>query len=191
MNKSPITLKDNNHFFFKNWLCLFLLTLLSYSHYIIYFLWGNHDWQWIKSGTPLLSGVFEGRFSQFILQTLLTNGNILPITTIFISLAFYSLASFMLLKLFNTPQNKIHYILAGLFLTTSPYTISWLYFAFITLSCLSWPFFIILSFVLLTKSQTSKHQLVLRILSSILFLLSIGGYPPTINLIGIIFDKSR
>ena len=99
MKNTKLTSKDSSLFLIKNWLNLFLLTVLFYSHFIFYFLWGNHDWQWVKSGTPLLSGVFEGRFSQFILQTILTNGNILPIITIIISLGFYSLTIFILLKI--------------------------------------------------------------------------------------------
>ena len=40
---------------------------------------------------------------------------------------------------------------------------------------------------MLIKSYDSKSSLLLRSTSTILFLLSIGGYPPSINLIGIIF----
>lgn len=187
MNNKIITSKETNHFLIKNWLNLFLLTIFCYSHFIFYFLWGNHDWEWVKSGTPLLSGIFEGRFSQFILQTIISNGNILPIITIFTAIAFFTGAIILLLNIFKLPHKKLYYILTGLFISTSPYTISWLYFAFITLSCLSWPFFIILGYSLLFKAQNSKHKFLLRFCSCILFYLSIGGYPPTINLIGIIF----
>ena len=81
----------------QNWITLFLLTVFSYSFYITEFLWGNHDWGWIKDNTPLLSGVFEGRFSQFILQKALTDGYILPIITLILAFGFYSLAIILLL----------------------------------------------------------------------------------------------
>ena len=145
-------------YFFKNWATLFLLTLLTFSFHIIEFLWGNHDWSWIKEKTPLLSGLFEGRFSQFILQNLLTEGYILPILTLILSLAFYTLAISLLLNILGLKDPKLPFLLAGLFATTSPYTISWLYFAFISLSCLSWPCFIVFAFYLLTKPILKKQQ---------------------------------
>lgn len=168
-----------NNFYFQTWGILYLITLLCYSPFLINFLWGNHDWQWIKEYTPLLSGVFEGRFSQFILPTILLEGNILPILSLACGLAFYTISAILLFKMWNIPNTKIFYIVLGLNLVTSPYTISWLYFAFITLSCLSWPFFIIFSFWLL-RQKTSYCNIIL----SIIFLtLSLGGYPPVINLI--------
>lgn len=181
------TSKIFSPFLLKNWFILFLLTLLTYSFYITEFLWGNHDWGWIQDHTPILSGVFEGRFSQFILQTTLTNGQILPITTILISLGLYSLGIILLLNLLNLNTSPLYTILIGLFFTSSPYTISWLYFAFITLSCLSWPFFVILAFCFLHYKNQSPHKIFYIFLSSLLFLLSIGGYPPIINTIFSIF----
>lgn len=174
-----------NNFYLKTWLTLCFITFLCYTPFIFNFTWGNHDWGWIKEGTPILSGLFEGRFSQFILQTLFFDGNILPIITLLTALTFFCSSSIILSKLYNIPQKRFLYLILGLFLTTAPYTISWLYFSFITLSCLSWPFFIILGYYLL--NQTNQIISKQTIISTILFTLSIGGYPPTINLIGVIF----
>ena len=175
--------KKIDSFFIKNWLYLFALTLICYSHFIFYFIWGNHDWGWVQETTPLLSGLFEGRFSQFILQTILTEGKILPIITLILALLFFSLSAIIFLKIFKLEKKTPLFLIIGLFATTSPYTISWLYFHFITLSCLSWPFFIMLGYKLLIKAQTSSHPKTLICISSIFFLLSIGGYPPSLNLI--------
>ena len=82
MNSNVPFFKKFDSFLIKNWLNLFAITLIFYSHFIFYFIWGNHDWGWIQETTPLLSGLFEGRFSQFILQTTLTEGKILPIITL-------------------------------------------------------------------------------------------------------------
>ena len=166
----------------KNWAILYALTLLAYTPFLFYFIWGNHDWPWILDGTPLSSGLFEGRFSQFILQTLLTQGNILPILTLSLGLLFLSLTPVILLKIWSVPQSAQNTILLGLFLTTAPYTLAWLYFAFIILSCLSWTFFVALSFYILQKQKPS----ISIPLATILILLAIGGYPPIINMVGII-----
>lgn len=166
----------------KNWLAVYLLSLLAYLPFFFFFIWGNHDWEWIKIGTPFFSGVFEGRFSQFILQTSLTLGQIIPILSLSLGLLFFSLTPIILSKIWDIPQNAKNIILLSLILTTSPYTIAWLYFAFLILSCLSWPFFIAIAFYLLQKYRTITSVLI----SCIIFYLSLGGYPPVINMIGII-----
>ena len=177
----PTTLKQM--FLSKTWLYLYALTLICYLPFIFSFIWGNHDWGWIKEYTPLFSGVFEGRFSQFIIPTILFEGNILPIITILVSLAFYTSTAIIFIHLlYPKPSNKT-ILLAGLILTTAPYTISWLYFNFILLSCLFWTFFIVLAFHIQNKSNTPLYF----ITATILFALALGGYPPVINMIGVIF----
>ncbi len=183
----PTATMPQNRFYFKNGLWLYALTMLVYSPFIFFFMWGNHDWQWVKEYTPLASGIFEGRFSQFILPTLLFEGNILPILTLSTAFAFFSAAAILLFRLWNLPQKSSIYLLLGLNLTCSPYTLSWLYFAFITLSIFSWVFVVVLAYYLLAHRQISSHPACLFITASLLFMLALGGYPPVINLIGIIF----
>ena len=174
----------NTFFLIKSWSIVAAISVLCYLPLLINFIWGNHDWGWIKDHTPLLSGVFEGRFSQFILPTILFSGNILPIFSATVGLLLYALGAVLLIKLWQAPEHKLFYILLALNIVTAPYTISWFYFAFLTLSCLSWPFFIILAFLLL-NIQT-KYFINLW-LATLLFILTLGGYPPTINMIGTIF----
>ncbi len=167
----------------KIWFQLYIIILLCYAPFLCYFLWGNHDWEWIKTGTPLWSGVFEGRFSQFIIPTALFEGNVLPILSLSTGLAFLCLSSILLLNLWQIPPKQILYLFLAFNLVASPYTISWLYFAFLTLSCLTWPLFIIFGFYILEKQ---KHSLLSASATIILFTLALGGYPPVINLISVI-----
>ncbi len=186
MKQLPNAICNTENFILKCWGYTLASALLFFAPFIFNFLWGNHDWQWVQEYTPLWSGVFEGRFTQFILQTVLFNGVILPVATLSVSLAFFAAAAILLLYLWQIPPKKWIYITLYLSLITAPYTLSWLYFAFITLSCLSWPFFIILGFRLLERSK-NKHPAVAFCIAVILFLAALGGYPPVINLIGVIF----
>lgn len=102
------------------WLKLWIATLLVFLPFLFNFLWGNHDWEWIREGTPLFSGVFEGRFSQFILQNFLFEGRILPVFSIAAAFAFYSGAAVLLFRLWNLPPQKCIYLLPGLCLASSP-----------------------------------------------------------------------
>jgi len=171
-------------FLIKSWSAIAAISLLCYLPFLINFIWGNHDWWWIKDHTPLLSGLFEGRFSQFILPTLLFSGNILPIFSTTAGLLLYALSAVLLLKLWQAPENKLFYILLALSIVTAPYTISWFYFAFLSLSCLSWPLVIILAYLLLEHPLKYALNLLLAV---VLFVLALGGYPPIINMIGVIF----
>lgn len=181
-NVQSTSLTVNTNFYLKSWIGLSVLSVLFYLPFFFNFSWGNHDWGWVKESTPLWSGVFEGRFSQFFLQTLLFDGQILPVLTLLCGLVAFSGATIILFNLWNIPHKKYAFILLGLTLTTSPYTLSWLYFAFITLSCLSWGFFIISGFWIL-EHKSLKISIPT---ATILFTLALGGYPPVINLIGTI-----
>lgn len=185
MSAAPIThnLIKEDDFYLKNWFRLFIACVLAYTPFIFNFIWGNHDWEWVKEYTPIWSGLFEGRFSQFFLQNLLFSGNILPVLTLLAGLCFFTASTILVLKLWNTPQKNYLYFLLGLNLVISPYTLSWLYFAFITLSCLSWPLFVICGYRLLTSIPIRKALPA----AVILFTLALGGYPPIINLIFVIF----
>lgn len=52
-----------------------------FSPLLVNFIRGNHDWLPLIHGNPLLSGLIEGRFSQYILLNLLLDGKILPVLT--------------------------------------------------------------------------------------------------------------
>lgn len=188
--KNPMpssSIMQDTSFFIKNWKQMFALSTLFFTPFLFNFLWGNHDWQWIKEYTPLWSGLFEGRFTQFFMQFLLFNGNILPILTLLTGLAFYTAGTVLLLKLWHTPEKHWIFLLLGLNLITAPYTISWLYFAFITLSSLSWPFFIIVCFWFLNKTPQKHYPYLSFLAATLCFLAALGGYPPVINLISTIF----
>lgn len=66
----------------------FGLLCLCFSPLLINFIWGNHDWLPLIQDNPLLSGLIEGRFSQYILLNLLLDGKILPVLNILLGFIF-------------------------------------------------------------------------------------------------------
>ena len=178
MNKPALTSP-----LFKLWTKTYAFVMLCYSPFFIYFLWGNHDWGWIKENTPVWSGVFEGRFSQFFIPNLLFSGLILPVLSNAFGLAAFTFATILFLKLWNFPKKNFLAILLTVITVTSSYTLSWFYFAFLTLSCLSWPLIIASAFYLLQKN---KNTLLSATAATALFTLALGGYPPIINMMGTI-----
>ena len=118
----------------------FGLLCLCFSPLLVNFIWGNHDWLPLIHGNPLLSGLIEGRFSQYILLNLLLGGKILPVLNILLGFIFYTAALFLLYRHFFA--FSVRPAIAALFLSAAaelPFAAELLYFHFITFSLLSWP----------------------------------------------------
>ena len=167
----------------KALLISYFIVNLIFLYNTLNFLWGNHDDVFINEGLKLSSGMFEGRFSQFIPPVLLTHGQILPIITNLLGLIFLTLGLWLLAKYWDIPKSVLNYVLFITFFISQPYTLSWLYFTFITLSCLLWTMLVILGLYLSSFIYKSNHKLWLVIASVLCFYLPLGGYPPVINTI--------
>lgn len=168
---------------YQTWLISYVLINLTFLYHSLNFMWGNHDVEFIKNKLSLTSGLFEGRFTQFIPYCLLTDGQILPIINNLLGFAFLTIALWLLAKYWRLPQNTLTTVLFITFFATLPYTLSWLYFTFITISCLVWVFFIILGLYFSSYIYREKHKLALTLFATLCFYLPLGGYPPVINTI--------
>lgn len=159
----------------------FLIINFAFLFHSLNFMWGNHDVAFIKNELLLSSGLFEGRFTQFIPYRLLTMGQILPLLNNLIGFAFLTIGLWILAKYWQIPQSKLNYILFITFFATAPYTLSWMYFTFITISCLLWVLLAVLGLYLSEKAHTAPHRTVLSLIAVLCFYTALGGYPPVIN----------
>lgn len=154
---------------------------LTFLFHTLNFMWGNHDVAFIKTKVLLSSGLFEGRFTQFIPQWILTNGHILPLVNNLIGFAFLTIGLWLLAKYWKLPPSRLNYILFITFFATQPYTLSWLYFTFITISCLLWVFIAILGLYLSEYASSYTKKIPLCLSAILCFYITLGGYPPIIN----------
>ena len=160
----------------------FGLLCLCFSPLLVNFIWGNHDWLPLIHGNPLLSGLIEGRFSQYILLNLLLDGKILPVLNILLGFIFYTAALFLLYRRFFA--FSVRPAIAALFLSAAaglPFAAELLYFHFITFSLLSWPLIIALSLLCCQKASGS-HPVIFTLCGTLLLLFALGGYPASVNL---------
>jgi len=171
----------------KAWFISYFLINFIYLYHTLNFMWGNHDVKFVKEQLFLSSGIFEGRFSQFVPPWLLTYGQILPIITNLLGLGFLTLALWLLAKYWDIPKSTFNLTLFITFFASLPYTLSWLYFTFITLSCLLWVFFVILGLYISSRINQNQSKIPLSILAILCFYLPLGGYPPVINTIAVCF----
>lgn len=159
----------------------FIIINIAFLFHSLNFMWGNHDVGFVKNELLLTSGLFEGRFTQFVPYRLLTMGQILPILNNFIGFAFFTLALWLLTKYWQIPKSRLNYILFIAFTATQPYTLSWMYFAFITISCLLWTLLAVLGLYLSEAIYKNRHKKTLSLIAIACFYTTLGGYPPVIN----------
>lgn len=159
----------------------FFIINLAFLFHTLNFMWGNHDVKFIREELLLSSGLFEGRFTQFIPYRLLTNGQILPVINNLLGFAFLTMALWLLAKYWNIPKTIWGYTVFICFFATQPYTLSWLYFTFITISCMLWTLLAVLGLYLSDFIQNSRKKFSLSIAAVFCFYSTLGGYPPVIN----------
>ena len=174
-----------NRPFVAAFITAFIALNLIFLYHGAHFLFGDHDWKYLKNGLTLSDGLFEGRFSQFILINLLTSGDILPLINNLIGFLGYSLGIALLARYWQLPNTKKAYVLFALFATITPYILSFMYFAFLIPAVLSWNAVVITALIISEKE--TRFSLSKTLLATLLLTLALGGYPPVINLIGTAF----
>lgn len=150
------------------------------------FLFGDHDWRYLKEGVSLGAGLFEARFTQFIPINLLSRGEIYPIINNLLGFAGFSLGIALLARYWNLPHHKKQYALFALFCAITPYILSFMYFAFLIIPVLSWNAFIIGALVISEKEE--KFSFPRTTAAVFLIIMALGGYPPVINLIAVVLS---
>ena len=148
-----------------------------------HFLFGDHDWKYLKPGLSLDAGLFEGRFAQFLPINILSGGDILPIINNILGFTGFSLGVALLARYWRLPRQKSAWLLFALFTAVTPYILSFMYFAFLIIPVLGWSAFV-LSSLLISEKETRFSPI--RSLSAIaLATLALGGYPPVVNLMAV------
>jgi len=172
---------------FKSLIISFILVNLVFLYHTLNFMWGNHDVAYMREPLLLSTGVFEGRFTQFVLTFFLMQGHILPVMTNVLGLGFLTLGLWVLANYWKIPKTCLNYVVFITFFITEPYALSWFYFTFITLSCFSWVFFALAGLYLSEKIGQLSHKFIVSLVAIVCFYLPLGGYPPVINTIAVCF----
>lgn len=165
---------------------VFLALNLIFLFHGDHFMFGDHDWKYLKHGISLGAGLFEGRFSQFVPVTLLSRGEILPIINNALGFAGFALGVALLARYWRLPHTKTAYVTFALSAAITPYILSFMYFAFLVIPVLGWNMFVIGA--LLVSEKEERFSLPRTAVAAVLTTLALGGYPPVINLIAVAFS---
>ena len=175
-------------FFSKN-ICLLLSIFISlnivFLPYTLNFFIGNHDWDWVKGTTQVLSlttGLFEARFAKFILNVLLFSGHIFPILNNIVSFFLLSFGIVLLTNYWNIKNTK-HQFLISLFIALQPFILGWLYFPINILGNFS-----IIPLVTGGLILSEQNKIFFNLLAILFFELALGVYPSGVETILIVFS---
>ena len=157
---------------------------IVFLFHTVNFMFGDHDWNYIRSGTYWNEGSFEGRPLHFILQCIFFNGHFLPILNNLISFALLVLGGIVLAKYWKLPLTTFNYAVFTTFFAVLPYTLVWLYYAKDTLINLSLPL-ICVGALLCAEKQGLKERWLWHIGAVVLMLFSFSSYAAVINLYGV------
>ena len=165
----------------KSFLWIFLITNIVFLFHTVTFFWGNHDWTLIKNGLGATSDMLKlGRFAGGAIQQIL-GGDILPVANNIFSFIGFSLAAIFLAKYFKIPQTAICYTMFGLFTTTVPYVLPWLWYTKQT--TLFWNILFCVWFLILSE----KYSLIKSVAAVFLLVFNLGTYASLISTTLIIF----
>lgn len=165
------------------WLA-FALINLAFLFHTVNFMFGDHDWNYIRSANYWSEGSFEGRPLHFVLQSLFFGGEVLPILNNIVSFAALALSGVLLGIYWRIPFSKTNYTLFTVFLAILPYTMVWLFYAKDTLINLSLPLICVCG-LLATDRGVKDKKLQYHLLALCLFYFAFASYAAVINLLGV------
>jgi len=172
-----------NQYEFKLWLVLLSTVSLVFAYYSLTFFWGNHDWDWVKGTTQVLSlntGMFEGRYGKFILNVALFGGQIFPILNNLVAFALLALGGVLLTKYWQIKEFYMEIIVALLPLL-SPFILGWMYFPINILGNFS-------AVALVSGGLClSEKKIIYKIIAVICWLVALGVYPSVMEMMIICF----
>ena len=164
----------------------FLIINFAFLFHSINFMFGDHDWLYVRGATFWKEGSFEGRPLHFALQGVFFNGQILPILNNILSFFALSLSGVMLARYWKIPASTLGYTLFSVFIAVLPYTLVWLYYAKDALINLCLPL-IAINALVVSELATTKKKIYLHLLSQFLFVFAFSSYMAIISYIGICF----
>lgn len=164
----------------------FALINLAFLFHTVNFMFGDHDWNYVRTANYWSEGAFEGRPLHFVLQSLFFGGEVLPVLNNLLSFAAMALSGLLLAKYWQIPFSRFNYALFATFVAVLPYTMTWLFYAKDTLINLSLPLICVCG-LLAADFAVKEKKPVYHLIAIALFYFAFASYVAVINLLGVCF----
>ena len=136
------------------WLILAAVFLAYWSSFFL----GNHDFRFMRYGVPLNTGVWEGRFTQFLPSWLLTGGHILPAFNVLLGFAFFALAAVRLAEWYGLSERYRDVLPFTLLIVLNPYVLTQLYYVHQILSIFVWHFLCVWGVIWIDRAVLAMEE---------------------------------
>lgn len=171
--------KLSNHHNKTVFLWVFCALNMAFAFYQATFFIGNHDWDWVKGTTQVLSletGLFEGRYAKFILNVFLFGGQVLPLLNTQIAFALLAWGCVLLVEYWRIKQ-PITRVMVAMLPALSPFILGWLYFPINILGNFAAVPLVVGGLIL-----AEKASIIHKSAAGVCFLLALGVYPSTMEM---------
>lgn len=162
----------------------FALINFAFLFHTVNFMFGDHDWQYVRFANYWSEGTFEGRPLHFVLQSVFFDGQVLPVLNNLLSFAGLTLGGIGLAVYWRVPISILNYALFATFIGILPYTLVWLFYAKDTLINLSLPF-ICVGGLLLSDYAAKEKKLYIHFIAMFLFFFALSSYAAVVNLLAV------
>ncbi len=162
----------------------FALINLTFLFHTVNFMFGDHDWNYVRGANYWSEGAFEGRPLHFVLQSLFFDGQVLPVLNNLLAFAAMALSGILLAVYWRVPCTLLNYTLFAVFVSILPYTMVWLFYAKDMLINLSLPL-ICVGGLLLGEFAVKKQKPLYHLGAMLLFFFAFASYAAVINLLAV------
>ena len=170
---------------------IFGVLCLAFGFHTIEFMWGNHDWRFLRSSLNWIEFQPIGRYALAFFRKLFLGGIYLPLISDIISFLFLALNAVLLCTYWKLSKRVIYLVLCGLILTVQPFTLSMMYYVhmlpevFIGVTFI--PMALMISEKIAFEKSSPMRKGTFSVLSIVLINLSLATYPVLINTIAVAF----
>jgi len=186
-HETAVFFKSIDPLYAKTFVICFAAMNIVFLYHAVHFIWGNHDWNFIKYGLGWFGAVWGGRLTENFFAKLLFGGDVLPVFYNLFNFAAFSLGAVLLCILWKIPKTLFAYISVSLLLLLTPYTLSWLFM--VNMIHFALPAIAMggIYFALMAGKDGQKHIKLLNFMSVFMFLYAFFAYPPVLSTISVIF----
>lgn len=179
--------KKINPLYYRTFLICFAAMNIVFLYHTVHFIWGNHDWGFVKYGLGWFGAVWGGRLTENIFAKLLFGGDVLPVFYNLFNFASFSSGAVLLCVVWKIPKNLFAYLSVSLLLLLTPYTLSWLFM--VNMIHFSLPAIVMcgIIFALAAGKDGQNNTKKLNLFSILLFLYAFFAYPPVLSTISVVF----
>ena len=163
----------------------FIFINIAFLFHTVNFMFGDHDWLYVRSPNYWSEGTFEGRPLHFVLQSLFFGGHVLPILNNIFSFAALTLSGLLLAKYWRIPISTLIYMIFAVYIAVLPYTMVWLFYAKDMLINLSLPLIAISGLYLAEQGKNKKSRYLCHLLAISLLYFAFASYIAIINLVAV------